>query len=162
MYKLVIAEPQWAAYQDGFREQLGPAWTVDIARDMRELPDLLPGADALLALLNVLLILADDLGWGDLGCYGNRWIKTPALDKLAREGTLFSQFYVANPVCSPSRTAFMTGHFPPRHGIHALWPRSGQSLYFTAKNKLWRAPGVFRPEPLAARVDYDTATRWPA
>jgi len=67
---------------------------------------------------NVLFILADDLGWGDLSCYGNQRIKTPNLDAIARQGTLFSQFYVAGSVCSPSRTGFMTGRFPARYRIH--------------------------------------------
>jgi arylsulfatase A-like enzyme len=67
---------------------------------------------------NVIFILADDLGWGDLGCYGHPHIKTPNLDRLAREGMRFTQFYVNSAVCSPSRTAFMTGHFPARHRIH--------------------------------------------
>lgn len=67
---------------------------------------------------NVIFILADDWGWGDLGCYGHDRIKTPNLDRLARQGTLFTQFYVCSGVCSPSRTAFMTGHFPARHRIH--------------------------------------------
>lgn len=67
---------------------------------------------------NILFILCDDLGWGDLGCYGNRFIPTPNIDRLARQGTLFTQFYTANPVCSPSRTAFLSGHFPARHRIH--------------------------------------------
>ncbi|MBI3207724.1 MAG: sulfatase-like hydrolase/transferase [Candidatus Solibacter usitatus] len=67
---------------------------------------------------NILFVLADDLGWGDLACYGNRFIPTPSLDKLAAQGSLFTQFYVANPVCSPSRTAFLSGHFPARHRIH--------------------------------------------
>ena len=67
---------------------------------------------------NVIFILTDDLGWGDLGCYGNREIKTPNLDRLAKQGTIFTQFYVNSAVCSPSRTAFMTGHFPARHSIH--------------------------------------------
>lgn len=60
---------------------------------------------------NIVFILADDLGWGDLSCYGSRF-RTPNLDKLAREGTQFLQFYVNGPVCSPSRTAFLTGRFP--------------------------------------------------
>src|SRR5688572_14140718 len=63
---------------------------------------------------NILLILADDLGWGDLGCYGHPHIKTPHLDQLAREGTLFTQGYVNSPVCSPTRAALMTGLFPAR------------------------------------------------
>lgn len=67
---------------------------------------------------NVIFILADDLGWGDLGCYGNRAIKTPNLDRLASEGTLFTQFYTAGSVCSPSRCGFLTGQFPARHRIH--------------------------------------------
>jgi len=67
---------------------------------------------------NFVFIFADDLGWGDLGCYGNRQIKTPNLDELARKGTLFTQFYVNGSVCSPSRTAFMTGHYPARHAVH--------------------------------------------
>ena len=67
---------------------------------------------------NVVFILADDLGWGDLGCYGHPQTKTPHLDQLAREGTLFTQFYVCGSVCSPSRCAFFTGQYPARHKIH--------------------------------------------
>lgn len=67
---------------------------------------------------NIVFVLADDLGWGDLGCYGNQFIPTPNLDRLAKQGSLFTSFYVANPVCSPSRTAFLSGHFPARHRIH--------------------------------------------
>ncbi len=67
---------------------------------------------------NIIFILADDLGWGDLGCYGHRELKTPNLDRLAREGTLFTQFYTAASVCSPSRAGFLTGRFPARDRIH--------------------------------------------
>jgi N-acetylgalactosamine-6-sulfatase len=67
---------------------------------------------------NIVFILADDLGWGDLGCYGHRDIKTPNLDRMARQGALFTQFYVSAPVCGPSRVGFMTGNFPARHRIH--------------------------------------------
>ena len=67
---------------------------------------------------NVIFILSDDLGWGDLGCYGKREIKTTELDRLAKQGTLFTQFYVNSAVCSPSRTSFMTGHYPARHSVH--------------------------------------------
>jgi len=67
---------------------------------------------------NILFFLCDDLGWGDLGCYGNRFLPTPNVDRFAKQGTQFTQFYVANPVCSPSRTAFLSGHFPARHRIH--------------------------------------------
>ena len=67
---------------------------------------------------NVIFILADDLGWGDLHCYGHPNIRSPHLDRLAKQGTLFTQFYVNASVCSPSRMAFMTSHYPARHGIH--------------------------------------------
>ena len=67
---------------------------------------------------NVIVIFADDLGWGDLGSYGHRQLKTPALDQLAKEGKLFTQFYVNSPVCSPSRASLMTGRFPAELGIH--------------------------------------------
>lgn len=67
---------------------------------------------------NIVFILADDLGWGDLGCYGNPYIRTPNLDRLARQGLLFTSFYVNAPVCSPSRAAFLTGQYPARHRIH--------------------------------------------
>jgi len=52
---------------------------------------------------NIILINCDDLGYGDLGCYGSERNKTPALDRMAAEGTLLESFYVASPVCSPSR-----------------------------------------------------------
>ncbi|MDX2267332.1 MAG: sulfatase-like hydrolase/transferase [Bryobacter sp.] len=67
---------------------------------------------------NIIFILADDMGWGDLSCYGNTQMKTPNLDRLASEGTLFTQFYVNGSVCSPSRSAFLTGLFPARNQIH--------------------------------------------
>ena len=60
---------------------------------------------------NIIFIYADDLGYGDLGCYGSS-LKTPNLDALAKEGALFRQFYSASPVCSPSRAALLTGYYP--------------------------------------------------
>lgn len=66
---------------------------------------------------NIIFIFADDLGWGDLSCYGQPKLKTPHLDKLASQGTLFTQFYVAGSVCSPSRTGIMTGQYPARHRV---------------------------------------------
>src|SRR5579871_1506298 len=63
---------------------------------------------------NIVLIVADDLGWADLGCYGSRFHRTPNLDKLAREGMRFTQAYAACPVCSPTRAALMTGKYPAR------------------------------------------------
>jgi len=66
--------------------------------------------------LNVILMYADDLGWGDLGCYGSP-LSTPHLDKAAREGTRFTNCLSANPVCSPSRAALLTGRYPTRVGV---------------------------------------------
>ena len=63
---------------------------------------------------NIVFIFADDWGWGDLGCHGHPYLKTPNIDRLAKEGTDFHRFTVASGVCSPSRAAVMTGHFPTR------------------------------------------------
>ncbi len=78
---------------------------------------------------NVVFILADDLGWGDLGCYGHPVTKTPQLDALAARGTLFTNFYVNASVCSPSRCAFFTGQYPARHRIHGHYssPEANES-----------------------------------
>ncbi len=66
---------------------------------------------------NIVFILADDLGWAELGCYGNHFNETPNLDRLARDGMRFTQAYAAAPVCSPFRASLMTGQFPARVGI---------------------------------------------
>ena len=67
---------------------------------------------------NIVFIYADDWGWGDLSCHGHPWIQTLNLDRLAREGIDFQQFNVLNPVCSPSRTAALTGMYPARFSVH--------------------------------------------
>lgn len=67
---------------------------------------------------NFLFILADDLGWGDLSCYGNRKFRTPHLDRLARQGILFTQYYQAGSVCSPTRAALLTARYPAELRIH--------------------------------------------
>jgi arylsulfatase A len=66
---------------------------------------------------NILLILSDDQGYHDLGCYGNAQIKTPHLDRLAREGVRLTNFYVTWPACTPSRGSLLTGRYPQRNGI---------------------------------------------
>ena len=87
---------------------------------------------------NVVFILADDLGWGDLSCHGHSFIKTPNIDRLAREGTDFQQFYTASPVCSPSRVGFMTGQFPARFGVRTAI--STISMNTEARNADWLDP----------------------
>jgi arylsulfatase A-like enzyme len=66
---------------------------------------------------NIVFILADDLGWSDLACYGNDYNQTPNLDRLAREGIRFTQAYAAGPLCSPTRASILTGKYPARVGI---------------------------------------------
>lgn len=66
---------------------------------------------------NMVVILADDLGYGDLGCTGSKQIKTPSLDRLAKEGVFCSRAYVTAPMCAPSRMGLLTGRFPKRYGI---------------------------------------------
>jgi len=63
---------------------------------------------------NIVLILADDLGWNQIGCYGSDYYKTPNIDKLAKEGMRFTDAYAAAPVCSPTRASIMTGKYPAR------------------------------------------------
>lgn len=66
---------------------------------------------------NIVLILADDLGWRDLGCYGSTFYETPNIDRLAAAGTRFTQSYAAAPVCSPTRASLLTGRYPARVGL---------------------------------------------
>ena len=66
---------------------------------------------------NIVFILADDLGYGDLGCYDSPLAESPHIDQLAAEGTQFTQFYVSHCVCSPTRASAITGQFPSRHRI---------------------------------------------
>lgn len=66
---------------------------------------------------NVVIVLVDDFGWGDPACYGNTTVKTPSMDRLAKEGVRFTQGYVAAPICSPSRCGIITGQFPARWKI---------------------------------------------
>jgi arylsulfatase A-like enzyme len=78
---------------------------------------------------NFVIILADDLGYGDLACYGNKVNRTPNLDRMAKEGVRFTDFYVAQPVCSASRAALLTGCYPNRVGIlGALGPKDTHGI----------------------------------
>ena len=66
---------------------------------------------------NIILVMADDLGYGDLASYGNPVVQTPHLDALAAEAIRFNRFYAAAPVCSPTRGSCLTGRHPYRYGI---------------------------------------------
>src|SRR5271163_4579755 len=74
---------------------------------------------------NVVLILIDDLGQRDLGCYGSTFYKTPNIDRMAREGVRFTDYYSACPVCSPTRASILTGKYPQRMNITDWIPGRG-------------------------------------
>ncbi|MFM1802488.1 MAG: Arylsulfatase, partial [Planctomycetota bacterium] len=112
---------------------------------------------------NILIFLADDLGYGDLGCYGNTVIQTPNLNKFASEGLRLTQCYAASAVCSPSRSAIMTGRTPYRNGVFTWIPENRlpylrtseitsarllkENGYDTAHVGKWHLNGYFnRPE----------------
>jgi N-acetylgalactosamine-6-sulfatase len=128
---------------------------------------------------NILFIFADDWGWGDLGCHGHPYVKTPNIDRLAAQGTDFQRFTVASGVCSPSRAAVMTGQFPARYNIdgHFAWahqnakrnmpdwldPRAPllprflqQAGYATAHYGKWHLANDMIPDsPLPSQYGYD-------
>jgi len=84
------------------------------------LPDLLPGAESAEAekLPNFILIVCDNLGYGDIGCFGSKLHRTPHIDRMAAEGMRFTDFYVTSGVCTPSRASIMTGCYPRRVNMH--------------------------------------------
>lgn len=104
---------------------------------------------------NIVFIFADDWGWGDLGCHGHPYVKTPNIDRLAKEGTDFHRFTVASGVCSPSRTAVMTGHFPARYNIdgHFAWVPQNQKRNMPD----WLSPDAPLLPRLLQRAGYATA-----
>ncbi|MEM7698674.1 MAG: sulfatase-like hydrolase/transferase, partial [Verrucomicrobiota bacterium] len=98
---------------------------------------------------NILLILADDLGWSDLGCYGSDWLETPNLDQLAGDGVRFTNAYAAAPICSASRASILTGRTTARNHFE-----------FVTKN----APGrqdfgaTLETPPLTLNLDHELIT----
>ena len=104
---------------------------------------------------NIILLVADDLGFGDLSIAGSARVRTPQLDRLGRNGSRFQRFSVASPVCSPSRAGLLTGQWPARHGIHGAFGSSA------ACNKdgmpLWLDPGAVLLPRLLHSAGYATA-----
>lgn len=101
---------------------------------------------------NIVLINCDDLGYGDLGCYGSRVNRTPAIDRLAAEGLRLTDFYMASPVCSPSRGAMLTGCYPPRIGFGSF---DGDTVLFPG-HALGLNPGETTLAQLLREAGYRT------
>ena len=77
---------------------------------------------------NIILVFIDDMGWGDFSCFGNQDASTPHIDRLAKEGIRFEQFYVNSPICSPSRVAISTGQYPQRWKISSYLGHRAQNV----------------------------------
>ena len=123
---------------------------------------------------NIVVVLCDDLGYGDLECYGHPHIKTPNLNKLAKEGVRFTDFYSSASVCSPSRVGLMTGRSPNRAGVYDWIPHNNyvhmrssevtipqllkKSGYATCMSGKWHCNGKFnspqQPQPGDAGFDH--------
>ena len=94
---------------------------------------------------NIIFIMADDLGYGDLGCYGQKKIKTPNIDRIAKEGMRFTQAYAGSSVCAPSRCSLMTG----MHNGH-------NRLRDNLPNGVWLRPDDFTIAELLKQAGYRT------
>lgn len=99
---------------------------------------------------NIIFIFADDWGYGDLGVHGSTFCKTPRIDRMAAEGIDFQNFTVNSPVCSPSRTAVMTGQFPARNSVHAHFASSNYHVSLGMPD--WLDPTV----PMLPRILKDS------
>jgi arylsulfatase A-like enzyme len=77
---------------------------------------------------NIIMVLIDAMGWGDFSCFGNTAAKTPHIDRLAAEGLRFEQFYVASPICSPSRVGLSTGQYPQRWRITSFLNNRAENI----------------------------------
>jgi len=103
---------------------------------------------------NVIFILADDLGYGDLGCYGQQKIKTPCIDRLAREGVRFTQHYAGSPVCGPSRTCLLLGNHTGHNYVRG---NPGQATQKPAKGDIPQPADAFTFAKLYQQHGYSTA-----
>ena len=98
---------------------------------------------------NIVMLLIDDMGWGDFSCFGNTAAKTPNIDRIAAEGIRFEQFYVASPICSPSRVGLSTGQYPQRWRITSFLNNRAEN---TARGMAqWLDPRA----PMLARTLHD-------
>jgi arylsulfatase A-like enzyme len=102
---------------------------------------------------NVLIFLVDDLGYGDLGCYGNGTIDSPHIDSLARDGARYTQMYSAASICTPSRAGFLTGRYPVRLGM------TSDSNRFRTFNSPGQPGGLPHDETTMAQVAHKIGYR---
>jgi len=110
---------------------------------------------------NIIVVLCDDLGYGDLECYGHPHIKTPHLNKLAGEGIRFTSFYSAAPVCSPSRVGLLTGRSPNRAGVYD-WIPPGKKVRADAREQVHMRKSEVTIPHLLKKAGYETcmAGKW--
>lgn len=106
---------------------------------------------------NIILILADDLGWGEVGVYGQKKIKTPHLDRLAREGVRFTQFYSGSAVCAPARCTLMTGFHTGHCQSRGNWREGGSELGVTNTGNFPLAEGTITIGTTLQKHGYKTA-----
>jgi len=104
---------------------------------------------------NIVLVNADDLGFGDLSCYGSRAIRTPSIDALAEEGMRFTDFHACDAVCTPSRAGLLTGRYPARMMLDTPLPALGEPLRKKAMVRLGYLAGRVGLLDLASRVASD-------
>lgn len=108
------------------------------------------GEDAVDRPPNIVFILADDLGWRDLGCSGSEFYETPNIDALARRGVRFTNAYAACPVCSPTRASIMTGHYPARLDT--------TDYFGAAQPEAWNRKTAMLPAPYRDRLPLESTT----
>ena len=110
---------------------------------------------------NIVLILADDLGWTDLGCFGSRYYETPHLDRLCAQGLKFTNAYSNGPNCAPTRACLMSGQYSPRHGIYTVGSGARGAEKFRklvpVPNKTVLDPGLRTPAEILKEAGYATA-----
>lgn len=104
---------------------------------------------------NVLFVLVDDMGWGDLSVMGNRKVATPHIDRLARRGVLMSRFYDASPICSSSRAGFLTGRFPAEVGFVGITANRARNAQIGQAD--WLDPKLPTTAKLLKGAGYATA-----
>ncbi|MGN6133828.1 MAG: sulfatase-like hydrolase/transferase [Aureliella sp.] len=111
----LVGDPAHAEVLEKLRSQL-TAWmqAQGDTQTVFGMPELLPRSGKP---PNIITVFIDDMGWADLSCFGGKRVQTKNIDRLASEGIRFRNFYVNSPICSPSRTALTTGHYPARHRI---------------------------------------------